>query len=153
MSSMDSALNALATTWVVNIRRDVKDPEARLRMTRRATVVLGVLLVGAALACVVWAEAMAESGFGLIDLALGSMTVLYGGLLGAFLVGMATRRGSERSVMIGMLTSGALGLVLLLQPLYVPGGEIIVAWPWWIILGTAVSFGIGVLGDGKDRAA
>jgi len=153
MSSMDSALNALATTWVVNIRRDVKDPEDRLRMTRRATVVLGVLLVGAALACVVWAEAMAASGFGLIDLALGSMTVLYGGLLGAFLVGMATRRGSERSVMTGMLTSGVLGLALLLQPLYVPGGEVVVAWPWWIILGTAVSFGIGVLGDGKRRGA
>ena len=152
MSSMDSALNSLATTWVVNIRRNAQvSPEERLRMTRRATVVLGLLLIGAALGCVAWAQAMKASGFGLLDVALGSMTILYGGLLGAFLVGMMTERGSQGSVMAGMLASGCLGLVLLFQPLYTDGAKVVVAWPWWIIIGTVVSFGIGVLGRSKPR--
>ena len=151
MSSMDSALNALATTWVVNIRRDVTDPAEKLRITRRATIVFGLLLIGAALACVAWYRSLASSGFGLIDLALGSMTVLYGGLLGAFLVGLATGRGSERSVTAGMIISGLLGIVLLLQPLYLDGRTEL-AWIWWIILGTAISFSIGVLGRGEERS-
>ena len=146
MSSMDSALNSLATTWVVNIRRGIHDRGRRLFEARAATVVCAALLILAACGCVHWHKTLADSGFSLIDVALGSMTVLYGGLLGAFLVGMMSRRGTETSVFLGMAVSSGLGVLLLLQPLWTASGKVEIAWPWWIILGTLVSFLIGLAG-------
>ena len=108
-----------------------------------STVVCGVLLIAAALGCIEWNKQMEASGFRLIDVALGSMTVLYGGLLGAFLVGMVGRRGTEASVLTGMIVSSLLGIALLLQPLWTSSGKVEIAWPWWIIFGTIVSFVIG----------
>ena len=118
----------------------------RLFEARAATVVCAALLILAACGCVHWHKTLADSGFSLIDVALGSMTVLYGGLLGAFLVGMMSRRGTETSVFLGMAVSSGLGVLLLLQPLWTESGRVEIAWPWWIILGTLVSFVIGLAG-------
>lgn len=146
MSSMDSAVNAIATTWVVNIRRIRNDAAASVKATRVATTVCALCLIGAALGCAQWRGLLKGSGITLIGFALASMTILYGGLLGAFLVGMMTRRGSQATVLTGMIVSSGVGLMLAIQPLWTPDRSVIIGWPWWIIIGTIISFGIGVTG-------
>lgn len=148
MSSMDSALNSLATTWVVNVRGD---EHASLGTIRITTIVFAVTLNAAAIGCVRYRAVLDGTEMTLIGIALGSMTVLYGGLLGAFLVGLLTPRGSAASVLTGMLVSAAVGIGLMLQPAYLDG-RVVIAWPWWIIIGTVVSFAIGgsALGSPQD---
>lgn len=154
MSSMDSAVNALATTWMVDVRRGSRAMGGPAAGSRRATVVFAALVTGCALAMVPYNASLealdpAESPpVTLVQLALSAMTMVYGGLLGAFLVGLVTRRGSDRSVVVGMLAAGACGTVLFLQPVYLDA--VVVAWPWWIILGTLVAFLIGAT-SGRRR--
>jgi SSS family transporter len=144
MSSMDSSLNSMATTWVVDIRGNRGTQKSKVIETRLSTLIFGVLEIGAAILAYKWYESTKDQpgALNLVELALSSMTILYGGLLGAFLVGLLTPdRGTNESVVIGMLVSGAVGLALVLQPVLF--GQQYIAWPWWIVLGTLVSFAIG----------
>lgn len=149
MSSMDSALNSLATTWIVDIRRSTRDGAGAARTIRWATLVFAAFLILAALFCSYlkdWYDARPDAPpLNLITLALSTMTMVYGSLLGAFLCGLVTRtRGNDTSVFWGMIVSGAIGVFLFAQqPLF---GHTYVVWPWWIIIGTLVSFTIGALG-------
>lgn len=126
MSSLDSALNALATTWVVDIRQLPEGDKRTVVATRVATLAFGVLLIGAAIGLVGYRRALdAAQGdaprVSLVVFALRSMVILYGALLGVFLVGMfSERRGTGRSAVAGLLAGGAVGLVLFLQPYWTP---------------------------------
>ena len=111
----------------------------------------------------------------IVKIALKVLTYFYGGLLGAFLLAILTSRGSELSVMAGMLASVPVVLLLQLRqftndPETAPGllqdalkdlskgtrDSILalpdIAWPWWIILGTLTSFLIGYLGKPRKPA-
>ena len=144
MSSMDSSLNSLATTWVVDIKGNRGTAEAKVRSTRNATLTFGLLEIVAAIVAYKWYLVQQESGstLSLVDIALSSMNIVYGGLLGAFLVGLLTpSRGTSCSVVVGMILSACLGLTFALQaPLF---GQVYVAWPWWIVYGTVLSFAVG----------
>ena len=158
MSSLDSAVNALATTWVSDVRRPAAGVGA-MRATRGATLVFTLLLMGAALFCASYFERRSEAaepggGISLVEFALAAMAVVYGGLLGGFLVALMTpRRGTDGTVLLGMIVGGAVGMLLFLQPYYIPDGGVIVAWSWWIPIGALIAFGIGVLKPTPGRRA
>ena len=101
------------------------------------------------------------------------LSYFYGGLLGAFLLAILTRRGSGFSVMTGMIASVPVVLLLQLRqftekPEDAPGllqgmlenlsdgtRESILSLPeigsrWWIIIGTLTCFLIGCLGKSKN---
>lgn len=145
MSSLDSAVNALATTFCVDIagRRRLDSPPS-MTFVKISTLIFSVLVVGAALLFVPY-ERIASAGtegFNLVKLALSAMMIVYGGLLGAFLVALLTPgRGTDRSVLTGMIGGGLTGLLLFLQPNYLD--EVAVNYLWWIIIGTLVSFALG----------
>jgi len=102
-------------------------------------------------------RALAASGDGspalnLVEFALSSMTILYGGLLGVFAVAVLGRgAGSDRAAVAGLAAGCAVGLALFLHPLVF--GEILVAWTWWIPIGAAVSACITLLGGRRASAA
>ncbi|MCB9748977.1 MAG: hypothetical protein H6713_03105 [Myxococcales bacterium] len=144
MSSLDSAVNALATSWAVDIRGTAgvaPTPPA----LRRATTVFTALLVLAALLFVSYERlAASQDGLSLVELALAAMSVVYGGLLGSFLVALLTpNRGRDGSVTVGMLVGATTGAALFLQPVWL--GRSVIAWPWWIALSALVAFSIGAL--------
>jgi Na+/proline symporter len=62
-------------------------------------------------------------------------SVAYGALLGVFLLGVLTRRASERGSMVGMLFGFGVELYLWL------GTK--VPWTWYVPIGTLVTFVIG----------
>jgi Na+/proline symporter len=163
MGSLSTALNALATSftedWYRPYIRPGATPRQELTAARWSTVGFAVVLVviGSAAAWVVIHDPKAR----IIPIVLGVWGYTYGSLLGVFLVGMLTRRrGSNRGNVIAMIAgflvvailSGLhtdiailLGLRGPLQPGEEPWPGIVIEFPWRILFGTVVTFGIGLL--------
>jgi SSS family solute:Na+ symporter len=101
MSSMDSAIHALATAtlvdFVVPLRRRPLDDAARLRLARWLTLGFGVLTIGAAL----WVSSR-QQGEGVINLLLGWYGVLTGPMLGLFVLARARSRVREGAALLGV---------------------------------------------------
>lgn len=138
VSSFTSVLNALASTVVSDFyqplvtRRGAAIPERKLLLVSRlATLAWGVILIALAIAS-------KHSGQNVLDVALKVLNYFYGALLGAFLLGIFTRLGSGASVTTGMIAS--VPAVLCCQ--LVLG----LAYPYWVLVGTLVTVGIGALG-------
>jgi hypothetical protein len=100
------------------------------------TAVMGAIMIAVAI------------GFGrvsksLLDLGLEVMTYAYGALLGVFVLGrMTTGRGSDRGNVVAMLLSVA---VVLAVKFGVNREKVVVAWPWFTVIGFAVTLGVGAL--------
>ena len=172
VSSHTSVLNALASTSIADFYRPHLRPEAPERhyllASRLITLAWGIVLIGVAAAFI-------GSEENVLNLALASLTYFYGSLLGVFLLGIFTRRGSSASATLGMLA--AVPAVLLLQlrtflerPALAPAavralidglpswlaealrsGVPLLAWPLWIVVGTAITLAIGATAPGKSE--
>ncbi len=154
MSSFDSAVCAIASTWSVDVLPAARDDAALVRRMRRASFACCAALLIAALGIAryhaVLAGAEAAATLSLVDLALSAMTILYGGLLGIFALALLSqRRGSERSAIAGLAAGGLVGLLLFLHPLILQGltgseeAKVLIAWPWWIPISSTVAFAVG----------
>jgi Na+/proline symporter len=82
------------------------------------------------------AIAVLASGWGSVfTVGLTIASLVYGPMLGAFLLGVLSRRANQTGVMTGM----AVSLVfMLLIKLYTA-----VAWTWYVLMGTAVCLAVG----------
>ena len=153
MSSLDSAICAIATSCVADVLPRRPSDASTVRSIRGASAVVTALLIAAAIGMSQYHEVLVERssttgmpiGPSLVEFALSSMTILYGGLLGIFALGMLTRsRGSRASVPLGLATGAGLGLALFLHPVVL--GRLYVAWPWWVPLAASTAFAVGALG-------
>ncbi|MBV9035236.1 MAG: sodium:solute symporter [Acidobacteriaceae bacterium] len=128
MSNLSAALNALASTTVMDFLRPLlpRQTEAYyLRLARWATVAWGIILFAVGLVARHWGRVL-EAG-------LSIASVLYGALLGVFLLGVLTKRPGEWSAIAGM-SAGFLA-TLLLRPY--------VAYTWYVLIGSLVTFAVG----------
>lgn len=168
LSSFTSALNALAATSVGDIYRPLRErggpvPEERLlAVSRVVTIACGAALVLTALA-------FAGTEENIFDLAIKVFAYFYAALLGPFLLGILTRRGTDATVLGGMLISVPVVLVLQLRefvesPTTSPGAirgliesmppesraAILaripdLASPYWLLAGTIVCMTVGAI--------
>ena len=69
-----------------------------------------------------------------VEVGLQIASVAYGALLGAFLLGVLTKRANQRGAMVGMLFGFSVELYL--WGTHVP-------WTWWVMIGTIVTFAVG----------
>jgi len=158
MSSFDSAINAMAGTAVADVlgpwragddgSEDAEHSrqQRELAASRWAVVVMGALLTGFAVLAVFMYEAGDQT---LIDFALGVMAFALAPLLGVFVAARFTRRGNTASV-LAALAVGAVA-VLLLQPYVLPKWcGVAIAWPWWPVIVSPLSFAICILPHGAD---
>ncbi|HEV3029225.1 MAG TPA: hypothetical protein VG457_16725, partial [Planctomycetota bacterium] len=136
MSTTSSAIGALALVAVVDVLNRFRpgggDPARDLGLSRIMTGVMAGLLVLVAI------------GFGsvsksLLDMGLEVMTYAYGSLLGVFVLGrITTSRGSD----LGNVAAMLLGVVTVLVVRFGVNREHpLVAWPWFTVIGFAVTFG------------
>ncbi len=148
MSSLDSAIAALSSTavkcvwepWIAPGRSD----RYYLRAGRLFALGFGVALV--AIAVVVWlseGSGSADQGFGILMLGLKVLSWIFPPLLGIFLVGVLTRRGSDR----GNALAIAIGIATLLvvewwAPIF--GSPSPFAWTWNAFVGFVLSFSVAV---------
>jgi len=128
MSNLSAALNSLASTTVMDFlkpaARQERSDAAWLALARRVTVVWGGILFAIAV--------VAQGVKSVLEAGLSIASVVYGSLLGVFLLGVLTRRVQEKAAMTGMLTG-------LLVMLYVRLGTSI-AWTWYVSIGTTATF-------------
>jgi len=165
MSSIDSELNAMSSTFVNDFYRPyfakTADPNKLMQVAKLWTLIFGAILIAVAVAITEFYLSNPETD--LLTIALGIMTLFYGGLLGVFLVGLLTRgRGNSYCNIVGMTLSlltigfltnkqGLLKLLGLVDPLQPKGFwgsvyEVQLAWPWFIVLGTAITVAIALAG-------
>jgi len=127
MSNLSAALNSLASTTVLDFWRPLAgggDELQWLRRARGATVAWGVALFGVALLARQWGNVL-EAG-------LSIASILYGSLLGVFLLGLLTGRVGEIAAMCGM----SVGLMLLLYiRFWTP-----IAFTWYVAIGASATF-------------
>lgn len=134
MSSLSSSINSLASAtaydyWAPMV--GARDDEVRiLKAGKVFTLVWAMLLVGGAILFVPLSQ-----GTSAVEVALGVAALVYGGLLGVFTLGVFTRRPGERAAVIGMVVG--VGTVLLFRDA--------IAWPWYVLVGSTVTFITGSL--------
>ncbi|MEE3002103.1 MAG: sodium:solute symporter [Planctomycetota bacterium] len=148
MSSLDSVLNALASTTVADFlrrRRGIEQsPAEETRLTRWIILAWALLLSGFALGCVFWQSSL---DIPLIDFALGVMVFAYSGLLGVFLCAIFTRRGNAISAIAALLAGFV--LVLLMEPAVWKawtGLEWVIAFPWRMTFASVITFVVCLAG-------
>ncbi len=154
MSSLDSAISALASTTVTNVWKrwlvPGRDDTYYLAMTRRFTVFFGVLL--AILAFLVWKThdtGDAGRGFGILMLGLKVLTWIFPPLLGVFLLGALTRRGSDGGGVVALIAGiGVLLVVEFSEGLF--GVQPPWAWTWNPPIGFIVSFLVGACFNARE---
>ena len=144
MSSLDSAICAIGTTWVTDVRprRSAMD-SIRPSSLRLASAGVSVLLIASALLMAAYHERLMQTpnAPNLVEFALGTMSILYGGLLGVFGVAFLTEtRGSEKSAVAGLAIGTLAGLILFLHPVLL--GHVYIAWTWWIPFSAALAFAV-----------
>lgn len=131
MSNLSSALNAMASTTVVDfVRPFVKadlSAASQLRISRWFTVFWGVVLA---------ALAVLSRGVGsVLEAGLTIASITYGSMLGVFLLGVLTKRANERGAILGM----SVGLVSMLGVWAASD----IAFTWYVLVGTVITFATG----------
>jgi SSS family solute:Na+ symporter len=136
MSNLSAALNALASTTVVDfykpfaLRRNSLRPEAHfLGVARWATVAWAMVLILIGLLARHWGSVL-EAG-------LTIASILYGSLLGVFLLGLLTKFVHQNAAMVAMIA----GLILMLGVKQWTH----IAFTWYVLIGTTATFLTGCL--------
>ncbi len=161
MGSLSTALNSLATIytrdWFLRKQRPNASDEESLTCAKHSTVWFSAALViiGSLTA---YAKIVLKAR--IIPIVLGVFGYTYGSLLGVFLLGLLTKRGSERGNMFAM--AAGLAAVSLLSglhndiwallhpseqmpsPLWKPVWLPAVEFPWRIFFGASVTFIVGL---------
>jgi Na+/proline symporter len=145
MSNLSAALNSLASTSVVDFylpRYPDISNTMRTQLSRLMTLVWAGIL---------FALAMFSRGGGhVVEIGLSIASVLWGAMLGVFLLGTMSRRADERGTIWGMAAGVVVNLLLWLQPRafsFPIGGHAWVipkiAWTWWVLIGSLVTCLVG----------
>ncbi|MEK7754025.1 MAG: sodium:solute symporter, partial [Acidobacteriota bacterium] len=136
MSNLSAALNSLASTTIMDFYRPMSEKRGfsrneshYLKLARYATILWGVVLFAVGLVARHWGSVL-EAG-------LSIASILYGSLLGVFLLGRLSRRAVEAGAMAGMLAGLA---VTLYVKFFTP-----IAWTWYVLIGSTVTFAVGWL--------
>jgi solute:Na+ symporter, SSS family len=138
MSSLSSAFNAMTATFISDFYRPLRpdlSAQKELRASRVVTLLFGASVAGLALLVSDFYHSNPE--LDLLSVALGVMGFVYGGLLGIFLVALFTKdRGTEWGNFVAAVVSSVVVFVVWYFKL--------VAWPWFIVIGTFLSTSISL---------
>jgi len=132
MANLSAALNALASTTVVDFfraRSRAPGDAHSLRLARGSTVLWGLVLLGIGIMARRWGSVL-EAGLTIASIPSGA-------LLGIFLLGVLTRKPGERAAVAGV----AAGLAVILYVRFWTS----IAFTWYVLIGTTVTFGVGWL--------
>jgi len=144
MSNLSAALNSLSSSTILDVYKRIRPQTSELnqmKLSRFATVLWAVVLFVLAVLCLHRVSRVVEVG---IQIA----SVAYGALLGAFLLGVLTRRANQTGTAVGMLAGFATELYLWRRS-HVP-------FTWWVMIGTTITFAAGyaasILFSGNTRS-
>jgi len=160
MSTVSGALNSLSAATTHDIYLPLRKKPATdvdvLRVGKRFTLVWAAVLIGGALM-------YREQGTPVVVIALAVASFTYGGLLGAFFLALFWARARQRDAITGMAVGIATMTFVVFSKRLVAahpslegvlGPFAAIAWPWFVLIGTTLTFTVGVLSSliGGGRA-
>ena len=133
MSNLSGSLNSLSSSTVIDFYKPLVKPHATdedlLKLSRWLTAGWGLVLI-----CI---AVLARSWGSVFTTGLTIASLVYGPMLGAFLLGVLTKRANQIGVMCGMALSLASMLIIKIQ------FAAAIAWTWYVLIGTAICFAFG----------
>jgi SSS family transporter len=137
MSTLSSSLNSSAATAMTDFYQPLVAPwrsDAHyLKVSRAFTAMWGVVQILVAFAAVQMRQSI-------VDAVLSIASFTSGPVLGLFLLGRLTKRVGQRGALAGVVAGIAFMLFVWLR--------LNVSWQWYVLLGSSVTFGVGVLVGG-----
>jgi len=131
MSNLSGSLNSLASTTVIDFYKPLINPDASdehlLKLSRWLTASWGVVLIVIAFLARNWGSVFT------VGLTIASL--VYGTMLGAFLLGVLTKRANSAGVVVGMLASIT---SMMFVKFYTN-----LAWTWYVLFGTIICLFVG----------
>jgi Na+/proline symporter len=134
-AALSPSLNSLASTSLKDFYLPYVNPGAseakQIKLGRAFTVFWGLAQVAVAL--------VAQRASSALEAGLAVLSYASGPTVGAFLLGVLSRRATSAGTLVGML-AGLMGpyLVGLFTPL---------AWTWNVAVGCGITFGVGWIGS------
>lgn len=131
MSNLSGSLNSLASTTVIDFYKPLfgahRSDEWLLRLSRWCTAGWGLVLIAIAIVARKWGSVFTTG--------LTIASLIYGPMLGAFLLGVLTKRANQAGVIAGIGVSLAC-MVAVKQYSQL-------AWTWYVLVGTTVCVAVG----------
>lgn len=152
MSTHAGAINSLAAASVHDIylpltKKDARDPSV-LKTSKLFALAWGIVLTGGAL---LFPE---NPKLPIVVVALSIASFTQGGLLGGFFLGIFWRRAIQRDAILGMAVAiSVMAFIVFAKQLIAAypslqgplGGVATIAWPWYVLIGTAITMIVGIL--------
>lgn len=140
MSTLSGSLNSSAAAAVndfyVPWRKGSSSPEHLLRVSRAWTIVFGLVQIGVGILGQLFASSVIES-----VMAIALFTT--GGILGVFFLGVLTPHVTQRGALVGLVGGLAVMTALVVIVPWLTGSAL-VAWPWYALAGSAITFAVGL---------
>ena len=132
MSNLSGSLNSLASTTVLDFYKPlsrVTDDARLLSLSRWLTAVWGIVLIAIAILARGWGS--------VFTVGLTIASIVYGPMLGAFLLGLTTRTATQAGAMAGI---GVSLLAMIAVRVFTP-----LAWTWYVVTGAALCVAVGLV--------
>jgi SSS family transporter len=132
MSTLSSSLSSLSSAAVLDIYLPLfgkdKTETQLLSVSRLATIIWGIILVGAAILFIGLEGTV-------VEVALGIASYTYGGLLGTFLLGLLFQNADETDAILGFIAA-IITMALMIQTIQI-------AWPLYTLIGSLTTIIVG----------
>lgn len=159
MSTLSSSLNSLASSTMLDLYERFSGrrvPEDRaLKLSRLLTFGWGLVFIG-------FANLFENTDNPVVELGLSIASFTYGGLLGAFLLGLLNRRARQADALVAFVAAVICLVLVVFGVWYSPAegwvfdlmffsdeasvrGLRPVGWPWYTLIGSVVTVGVGSL--------
>jgi len=134
MSTLSSSINSLASATTMDIYKPHwgknNSPAKDLHVSRMITIGWGIIITGSAFVFAFLQLQSSGERPAVVELGLGIASYTYGGLLGAFLLGILSKKLRRLDAVIGFF-AGLIALVFLVKGLTI-------AWPLYTLVGSLI---------------
>jgi len=131
MSNLSGSLNSLASTTVIDFYQPLRgravSESSLLALSRWCTAGWGIVLIAIAIVARGWGSVFTAG--------LTVASIVYGPMLGAFLLGVGTERANAAGVISGMAVSAAAMVVIWWRTT--------LAWTWYVLVGAVICMAVG----------
>jgi solute:Na+ symporter, SSS family len=142
-AALSPSINAMAATTVndfyLRYVNSTPSDEYLLRLSKRLTIFWGIVQLFVALGAQWLAQSVLDSGLSVLSLTTGPV-------LGAFCLGVLTKRANGRGALAGITVSAVAMFAIWLKTT--------LAWTWYVAVGASICFAVGyvvsVFTEGRD---